>query len=331
MLSRVAENLFWIGRNMERADNVARLMDAARRMVTLPRDLDLSTSNEWSSVLIAAGARDYFGEAIETASEKTAVHHLVFNNDNPSSVWNCFTQARENARAIRSVITQESWEALNTAWSEMRGWQPHMTTSGSGLSDVIDWVKTRTAVFRGAFYGTTMRGDSYDFIRMGMAIERTDSTARLIDVKYHVLLPTVGDVGSPADYYQWLSLLQAASAQRAYFFAMREDVSARGVADFLILSKRFPRSILFNLKNAENCVTNLEEFYGQPAACHAPLSELVNHIDSLNIEAIFDIGLHEFLTDVIERNYTVANLLAEAYGFAPPIGEDESQDGHSTQ
>lgn len=330
MLSRVAENLFWIGRYVERAENIARLLDAARRMVTLPRDVGRPASNEWSSVLIAAGAREMLGPAIETAPQATAVEHLVFSPDNPSSLTNCFVRARENARSIRSTLTQESWEALNTAWSEMRRWQRHHVT-GSGLSDLIDWTKDKTAIFRGAFHGTTMRGDGYDFVRMGMAVERIDSTARLIDVKYHVLLASVADVGSPADYYQWISLLQAASAQRAYYFAMREDVTAQGVADFLILNPRFPRSIVYNLRSAESAVADLERFYGHPAACRAPLQELVNHVSAMTVDEIFRFGLHEFLTDVIERNYSIARLLAEAYGFAPPLGEDVADDQQSGQ
>ena len=330
MLSRVAENLFWIGRHIERAENIARLLDAARRMVTLPRDLDRPASNEWSSVLIAAGAREEFGEAVEFATEKDVVHHLVFSTANPSSILNCFVQARENARAIRSTLTQECWEALNTAWRTMRGWTPNMA-EGAGLSELIDWVKVQSAIFRGSFHGTTLRGDGYDFTRLGMSIERTDSTARLVDVKYHVLLPSISEVGSPADYYQWLSLLQAASAQRSYFYAMRDDVTARGVAEFLVLNTRFPRSVVFNLRMTETCVTDLENFYQQTPACRAPLAQLVTHVNTLDIESIFNFGLHEFLTDVIERNYAVANQLAQAYGFSPPIGEEVAYDSRSVQ
>ncbi len=330
MLSRVAENLFWIGRYVERAENIARLLDAARRMETLPRDVGRPASNEWSSVLIAAGARDRLGAAIETVSQAGAVEHLVFSPDTASSLVNCFTRARENARSIRSTLTQESWEALNRAWSEMRTWQRHQVT-GSGLSDLIDWTKDKTAIFRGAFHGTTLRGDGYDFVTMGMAVERTDATARLIDVKYHVLLTSIADVGSPSDHYQWLSLLQAASAQRAYHFAMGEDVSARGVADFLILNHRFPRSIIFNLRRAETAVADLERFYGHPAACRAPLQDLVARVGAMTVDGIFQFGLHEFLTDVIERNYSIASLLAEAYGFAPPLGEGSADDPKSGQ
>lgn len=324
MLSRVAENLFWIGRYMERAENIARLIDAVRRMVTLPSQFGRSTTNEWSSVLIAAGARDLLGEAIETADEKLAIRHLIFDTANPSSVVNCFQNARENGRAVRANLTQESWEALNTAWREGREYTP-AAVRGAALVDMLDWIKAKSAVFRGSTYGTMMRGDGYDFVRMGVAIERIDSTARLLDVKYHVLLPSLQDVGSVEDHYQWLSLLQAASAQRAYFFATKEDVTARGVAKFLILDKRFPRSITFNLQLAHGAVADLEAFYGAEAACRQPLERLANRLVNLSIDEIFDSGLHEFLTDIIEQNAKNALLLAEAYGFAPVVEEEKGR------
>ncbi|MEM9739013.1 MAG: alpha-E domain-containing protein [Pseudomonadota bacterium] len=330
MLSRVAESLFWIGRYAERAENIARLIDAVRRMVTLPAQFGQSTTNEWSSALIAAGARDRLGEAIEAATEELAVNHLIFDVDNPSSVLNCFSSARENARAVRANLTQESWEALNIAWREMRDISLQ-NARGAQLLDVLDWIKAKSAIFRGSTYGTMMRGDGYDFVRMGAAIERIDSTARLLDVKYHVLLPSLQDIGSVEDHYQWLSLLQAASAQRSYFFATQEDVTPRGVAKFLILNNRFPRSILFNLNLADSTVADLEAFYGTAAPCRQPLSILSHRLSELTIDEIFDSGLHEFLTDLIAQNANNALLLAEAYGFAPIIAEEKGLGSDSEQ
>ncbi|MEM1148955.1 MAG: alpha-E domain-containing protein [Pseudomonadota bacterium] len=330
MLSRVAENLFWIGRYAERAENIARLADAARRMVTLPEQFGRSATNEWSSVLIAAGARDRLGEDIETAGEDVAIGHLIFDDSNPSSVRNCFKRARENARAVRATLTQESWEALNTAWREMRDLSAE-DARGAKLLDVLDWIKAKSAIFRGSTHGTMLRGDGHSFVRMGVAIERIDSTARLLDVKYHVLLPSVDDVGSVEDHYQWLSLLQAASAQRAYFFATQSDVTAKGVAEFLILNQRFPRSIVFNLILADEAVKDLETFYGQPSLCRDPIRQSVIQMSSLTIDQVFESGLHEFLTDVIEQNARNTLLLAAAYGFAPITEEEHGLGSDSGQ
>lgn len=321
MLSRVAEQLFWIGRYVERAENVARLADAARRMTALPRDAGVPPSNEWASVLVAAGAHEPFGDALDRVDAGAAIDRLIFDTTNPSSVASCFTAARENGRAIRFALTQEVWEALNTAWSEMRAKTPDQS-KGGGLSDLIDLTKAKTAAFRGTMHGTMLRGDGYDFINMGMAIERIDSTTRLLDVKYHVLLPDISDVGAGADHYQWLSLLQAAAAQRAYFAVTKDDISARGVAEFLILNELFPRSILFNVRSAEKSVADIEAFYGQEAGCHAEVAQMSSWLGDQTIDGIQQFGLHQFLTDIIERNYVIANALGEAYGFAPTVEQN---------
>jgi len=330
MLSRVAEHLFWIARYMERAENVARLVDVARRMTALPTDASAPNSNEWASILIAAGAHDVYGDALDRVDAGAAINRLIFDSANSSSVISCLTAARENGRAIRFALTQEVWEALNTAWSEMRSVTPD-TARGSGVSDLVDMVKAKSATYRGAMHGTMMRGDSYDFLDMAMAIERTDSTARILDVKYHVLLPSVWDVGSGADHYQWLSLLQASAAQRAYFAVTKSDISARGVAEFLILNRHFPRSIVFNLRRAERSVASLEGFYGQDMGCHALVSSMANELEAQSIETIMQHGLHEFLTDVIARNYEIAGTLGAAYGFAPAMGEDTAADDATEQ
>lgn len=328
MLSRVAENLFWIGRYMERAENVARLVDVARRMSVLPREVGRPLSNEWSSILIAAGSRAHFGEDIDRIQMDTAVDHLVFDGENPSSVLSCIKAARENARSIRFAMTRDCWEALNSGWSEMKTKTP-ADVRGSGLSDFIDWVIALSAQFRGAVFGTMTRDDTFYFVRLGMTVERVDSTARLLDVKYHVLLPSSGDVGSSADHYQWLSLLQAAAAHRAYTAMREDDVSAQGVAEFLILEPNYPRSILHNVAKLRDVVEDIEAHYDFETPCHAEVESFTAHLRSATVDGIINQGLHEFLTDIIDRNYRVANRLSEAYGFLPVLREDT--DGETGQ
>ncbi|MCI4643431.1 MAG: alpha-E domain-containing protein [Hyphomonadaceae bacterium] len=330
MLSRVAENLFWIGRYIERAEAVARMVDAARRMTALPAGAGWSASNEWASVLIAAGARETFGKSLEDVNAREAIHHLMFDLENSSSVASCFTNARENGRSIRFALTQDCWEALNGAWAEMRQ-LPRDVARGGALSNLIEWAKAKSAAFRGTMHGTMLRGDGYDFLRMGMAVERTDSTARLLDVKYHVLLPSASDVGSAPDHYQWLSLLQAAGAQRAYYAVQQADLSAQGVAEFMILEPRFPRGILFNLHWAVQTVSDLEAYYGQESACQNAVAGAANRLENMDIESIMQFGLHEFLTEVIERNNEIANLLGKAYGFAPAVEEDSQAEDAAGQ
>lgn len=323
MLSRVAESLFWLGRYIERAENVARLIDAARRMASLPQSVSHPGSNEWSSILIAAGARETFGPHYAVATAEQAAEHLLFSKDNPSSAWRCLEAARENARTIRFVLTRECWEVLNAAWSQMR-FMHSADATGAALCDTIDWVKARSAEFRGTVYGTMMRDDAFHFIRMGTAVERLDYTARLIDVKYHVLLPSVEEVGSGADQNQWISLLQAVAGHRAYIHETRDDVTGRGVAEFLILNETFPRSICHNARLIGSHVQDLGAFYQADAPCANYIEGFVQSIAQKSIDDIFGYGLHEFLTEMIAANYGVADQLATAYGFAAFVSDSET-------
>ncbi|MGR3467453.1 MAG: alpha-E domain-containing protein [Shimia sp.] len=324
MLSRVAANLFWIGRYLERAENVARLADAARSISILPGETQ--KDSEWASTLIAAGVIDGEGR-LPNVTRAEAVFQLFFDEANPSSIRNCLLTARENARAIRSDLTQEVWEAINATWREYRDFKD---TAGarSGLADLIDWVKGQCAEVRGTITGTMLRNDGYDFLMLGQSIERADSTARLLDVKYNVLLPSVDDVGSIADRQQWQAILHAASGQRAYTFVTKSALSRRGVSAFLILSTEFPRSILFNVNRAQRYLAQLEGYYGRPSGVHATLETLARELRTTSIDDIFTRGLHEFLSDTIERNYAVANILANGYGFGDPaqmLGQSQSQ------
>lgn len=315
---------------MERAENIARLIDVARRMSALPQETGRPLSNEWSSVLIAAGARDVFGEGIDRADRGSAIDHLLFDENNPSSVKSCLTAARENAREVRFAITRECWEALNGAWSELR----HMSSGdavGSGLGDIIDWIKTGSHIFWGTVQATFLRDDAYEFVRMGAAIDRIDSTARLLDVKYHLLLPSLQDVGASFDHYQWQSLLQAAAAQRAYMAENRSEITARGVAEFLLLHERFPRAIRYNIHRVGVAVSALEDYYGRSADCHAIVFDSMADLQRQNIDKVLEFGLHEFLTEVIKRNYAVAHALARSYGFGPPAEPHEGENAGDGQ
>lgn len=322
MLSRVADSLFWIGRQIDRAENIARLADAARRIEAMPSD-DGVEQNEWASALISAGLRDTEDLRISHVSREFAVHMLFFERSNPSSVYNCLFQARENARSVRTDLTQEVWETLNHGWrsyGELEEWE----TDPSALSKLIDWIKGFSAQMRGAINGTMLRNDGYYFIRLGQAVERIDSMARLIDVKYHVLLPEVDDVGSAADRTQWQALLHAASAQRAYAFVTKADLSAKGVARFLVMSSQFPRSIKYNVGFMYQTLRQLEAYYDREADCHQIVADFARRFEKTGIDEVISYGLHEFLTETVEQNYAVADALALSYGFGATAADDEN-------
>ena len=323
MLSRVAGNLFWLGRYVDRATNVARLADAARRIEAIPGPGTLKSS-EWASALIAAGVLTSDPSAFKT-SRAEAVYTLFFDKTNPSSVFSCFFAARENARAVRVDISQEVWEAINDTWltykaESVPGAQPD-------LEHMIDEVKAAGARIRGSINESLLRNDGYHFIKLGQAIERIDSMARIVDVKYHVLLPETGDVGSPSDRTQWNALLRASAAQRAYSYATKSDISARGVAQFLLLSGAFPRSIRFNARQLLQSLSDLETYYEFESECRPDVIAFTKWLDETNIDQIISHGLHEYLTEVVERNYQMAEALSKSYGFAGLSSESASDTG----
>lgn len=311
MLSRVAGNLFWFGRYVDRTTNVARLADAARRIEAVPGVTSLRSS-EWASALIAAGAR-MEGDGVLDVSRASAVHTLFFDVENPSSVVSCFRNARENARAVRVDLSQEVWEAINDTWLSY----PNLYVGGvePDLDKITSEVKGAGARIRGSINESLLHNDGFYFIKLGQALERIDSMARLIDVKYHVLLPDMSDVGSPVDRTHWQALLRASAAQRAYSYATKADVTARGVAQFLLLSSEFPRSVLFNARRLLATLSALERYYGADAGCRKEVVEFTNWIERAHIDDVFAHGLHELLTDIIEKSYHVAQALGSSYGF----------------
>ena len=317
MLSRVAENLFWIARSVERADNVARLIDTARRMVTLPNKTGRDLSNEWSSILIAAGASTTFQGDLDGATREQTIEHLVADPTNPSSIYNSIKNARENARAIRFGLTSEVWSSLNTAWNEL----PHQIASlrarKSYLADFVDWVKTTQAQYRGSVEGTMVRDDSLEFLRLGSHIERADATARILDVKYHVLLPSLGEIGGTLDQYQWVSLLQAVGVQRAYHFVTRSDVSRKGVASFLIQNEFNPRSMAYCTFRLVSSLEALGQIYGKEPPATQTARNTLQALRTVDIDAVLDKGLHEYLTDFIVGNAGLAGGIAHDFAFVP--------------
>ena len=231
MLSRTADNLFWIARYMERAETAARLLEVGSRIALLPSAAGYR--NEWDSLLQASGNADAFARKYGDPVQRNIESFLFFDRDNPSSVASCITTARENGRIVRTALTTQVWDALNTAFQELRQLE-RTPRSELELSRLTEWTMRHAAMVRGAIEATLLRNDGWDFLNIGYSLERADNTARLMDVKYYVLLPRVEFVGSGLDNYQWTTLLRAMSAHRAFHWAYGGEVTAAKIADFLI-------------------------------------------------------------------------------------------------
>ncbi|MSU91658.1 hypothetical protein GE300_18930 [Rhodobacteraceae bacterium 2CG4] len=313
MLSRTAENLYWTARYVERADCTARLLEMGYRMQLIPT-ADGGFASEWESVLTAAGARGDFAERYGDAVERNVVSFLVFDAANPSSIKCCLASARNNARAVRTALTTEVWEALNRAYLEFQELE-RTPRSELSLPQICDWTKRHAAEVRGAHENTQLENEGYRFFNMGHAVERGDNTARLLDVKYYVLLPTSDMVGGGIDNYQWTTLLRALSAHRAYHWAYGGDYAPSRIAHFLILNRACPRSLVHCVNAAEDHLTELSRVTGQRTEANDAAAALLAELADAEIGDIVHDGLHEFLGRFVARNADLGQKIADSYLF----------------
>ncbi|MDD1607515.1 MAG: alpha-E domain-containing protein, partial [Methylococcaceae bacterium] len=263
MLSRTADNLFWMARHIERAENTARVLDVAHSTSLLPLDIEGSDAYLWYAPLNITGCADGYEVKHGLARADVVTHYMALDPDNPASIYSCLRLARENARAVRGAITSEMWEVINDTWLELNRLPRQMDYEK--LQDFFDWVKNRSHLFRGVTLGTIRKDIALSFIKLGTFLERADNTARILDVKYHILLPSVEDVGGAADYYQWGSLLKSVSAFEAYRKVYRDVISPQRVSELLIIRDDMPRSLHACMNEVESALLEINGTSGQEA------------------------------------------------------------------
>ncbi len=311
LLGRTASGLYWMFRYIERAENTARIVDAGLRMA-LTRSADAPA--EWSSVLVSSGADHGYRQKHEVYAADSVADYLLRDRDNPSSVLSCVEYARSNARMVRTALTREAWESVNTAWHCLtRALAPPIAPSG--LPALLDEIKRETALIIGSFYSTMLRNEIFDFAQLGAFVERADNTARILDVKYHLLLPSVSHVGTILDNYQWESILRSVAAHRSYRWVYDVQYRPLNIADYLILNDRMPRSLRFSSGRIVTSLGHLAKDYGVTHRCHETAALIRQTLDDSTVERIFKHGLHEFLTDFITRNNSLGLEIADAYNF----------------
>lgn len=311
MLSRTADNLYWIGRYMERAETSARLLEVGARIALLP-SAGHGYRNEWDSLLRATGTAEGFAKKYGDPVQRNIESYLFFDRDNPSSVASCLERARENGRIVRTALTSQVWDALNTAFQELRQLD-RAERSTLETSRLTEWTMRHAAQVRGAIDTTLLRNDGYDFLGLGYRLERADSTARLIDVKYYVLLPRADYVGTGLDSYQWTTLLRALSAHRAFHWAYGGEITAAKVADFLILNRQCPRSLLTSVAGAAEHLDHLAATYGRATPAQEAAETVRDDVAGLTVAQIFDEGMHEFLTRFIGQIGRIGAVVQDAY------------------
>ena len=309
MLGRVADQLYWMARYSERTENMARIIDVANRMTLTPQD-DETRQSAWVSALEVAGAVNGYNEKHGDINGADVVHYLALDPDNPASIYSAIRATRENARALRGSITTEMFESINSTWLELKAMDDDVIKP-AGCRAFFDWVKDRAHLFRGVAEGTMLQDEAMCFMKIGLDIERADCTARLLDSKYHVLLPASEEVGGSLDYYQWGTLLRSLSAFRAYHKIYRDRISASRVAELVILNAQMPRSLRCCY---DRLTETLEDLCGTSAPeCQRIAGKIHSGLRYRQIGEVFDSGLHEFLTEFIDGNAQVGQQLARDF------------------
>ena len=311
MLSRTAENLYWLARYVERAEYLARILEATQRLTALPLAY-VGSTNEWESAVATAGCAHAFFSVYPKASEETVTDFLAFSADNPSSIRNCFEVARSNARAVRTALTVEMWDAINGTWLELKRFG-NGPTSREELARFLRWVQESSLLFDGSAYRTMLRNDAYWFTRLGVYIERADNTARILDVKYHLLLPAHERIGGPLDYFQWAAILRSVSALTSYHWIYRESLKPWLVADLLILKDAMPRSLASCYENLVRYLDQIAHAYGRQGPAQRQARAIHGRLENSRMDEIFQHGLHEFIAEFIENNNQLGTAISTQY------------------
>jgi uncharacterized alpha-E superfamily protein len=309
MLGRSAWGLFWMARYLERAENTSRLLDAGFRMA-LTRG-NSAASDEWRSVLVSLGldgaySGDYTGHAI--------ANWILRGAGNGSSVLAMIEAARTNARMVRTALTREVWEATNESWMILTE-ALAKPVKEADLGSVLDLIRRQATTVRGAMDGTMLRNDIFNFARIGTHLERADNTARILDVKYHVLLPSVAWVGSRLDNTQWEMVLRSVAGERAFRWLNAGALDPKGIAEFLILDGRFPRSLAYCYSKLASNMEWLFREYEEETSAYMMLREANAKLGRTTIGEIFEFGLHEFITQFLGTSYNIAQAIAADYRF----------------
>ena len=319
MLSRLADSLYWMGRYVERAENVARFIGVNLNLIL---DTPLSDAQQWRPLMVTTGDAKDFEQRYGEATRDNVIQFLLFDGDNPNSVYSSICKARENARTMREVISSEMWSQLNSFYLMVQGAVHHPGAEVDALNTFCKNVKLLSHLFSGVTDATLSHGESWHFFNIGRFFERADKTARILDVKYFMLLPRVEDVGTPYDDILWTALLKSASASEMYR-KKHSYIQPDRVAEFLILDREFPRSIRHCLIQGEE---SLRAITGSTTGTYANAAEqrlgrLRAELEYADIGSMIASGLHEYLDNFEAKLNAVGDALFAVYFAVQPVEE----------
>ncbi len=319
MLSRVAEAIYWMGRYVERAENVARVVNVNLNMMLEAG----GEEQQWWPLVNTTGDHEDFKKRYGEAHRDNVIKFLTFDEANPNSIISCLRAARENGRSVREIISSEMWLQLNKFYlmvKETTG-RKHIDSLDEFYSD----IKLASHLFTGITDATMTHGEAWHFSRLGRMLERADKTSRLLDVKYFILLRSVADIGTPMDDTQWASVLRSVSAFEMYR-KRHGRISPVGIVQFLLLDHEFPRAVLFCVRAADKSLHAISAT-GQDMpknAAESCLDNLCAHLDEAQVDAIVASGLHEYLDELQTRMNELGTAIHQTF-FAKRVPQPGEQ------
>ena len=321
MLSRVANSLYWMSRYIERAENVSRLLDVNLQILLDFGGLSDETLKEhWLPILRSAGDEEAFFKHYSTADSASVTEYMTFNQENPNSVIACFFAARENARQIRDQISLEMFEVINECYLFLKSKSAREIWE-EGAHNFYEQIKRYSHLFQGLTDSTFSRNQGYEFIQFGKFLERADKTTRILDTKYHILLPNVQDVGGAVDTAQWQAVLRSVSALEGYRRAYVAETVPWKAAQFLIFGDTFPRSIRFCLTRVDHYLHMLagtdRNEYNSPE--ERAFGKLYSEMNFLNVDDLMKSGLHEYLAQVRLVLDQLDDFIYSRFIYHPPV------------
>ena len=322
MLSRVADALFWMARYYERAENAARLLDVNVNMM-----LDMghvlgdpalgdmaSAPRNWNPIVTITSPFDAFREKYPTTTQEAAISWLTFDDDNPNSILNCISRSRENARGVRGSISSEMWQQINTTYLSVKETTPRDIWR-EGPHQYFRRIRMASQLFQGLIETTMLRDEGWNWIQIGTHLERADATTRLIDVKYHILLPSVEDVGGPIDNVQWIAVLKSCSAFEAYQRRYAARITPSRVAEFLVLEPTFPRAVRFCFDQMHWALRAIATEHGDAGESSAEIvaSNVRRKLGDTTMSGIIRHGLHQYMTQLQDDCAEISGKISQAY------------------
>ncbi len=313
MLSRTADHLYWMARYIERAENMARVLDVTYRMSLVSSGAH-TEQDLWKPPVLVADDVEAFERDYGEYNAANVMRYMALDESNLSSIVSCLGAARENARSVRVAMASEMWETVNSLWLELRQ-RVSQGLSEADIGEFCDWVKSRSHLFRGVMFGTMLRDDGFWFLRLGTIIERADNTARLLDAKYHLLMAAGAGPEGPVDYYEWSSLLRSLSSFEAYQKVYRDTIEPSKVAELLVLRNDMPRSLHACYNEIVAILEQLCTLRGQE--CLRLGGETHARLRYGRMDDIFNAGLHEYLQEFITRNNGLGGEIQRSFLNAP--------------